>query len=374
MPTIRLPRLIKPGVLANMNRSSVRDLLSPFTRYFESRGVPLGAVEDENFDLTRLFEVLASPIESTPPELVERLELLDLIAETQSALNFETEFHDLVKRLRHDKDTTADLAVKILIHAPDIAWREFDRRALQKPRSLVSFRVAEELPFRGISEARIEEFRSIVAPWFDGNARSGVCRVHHRQEPGGIAFVIRHGDMLKRFDVLDEEGNSASRILRPEAVDVAHFREMAGEWQVSGIGTKVQSLYREAFGLVFHGSRTALAPAQRYSLEPLREGPPVLACDLAGPVQWANLVSLKLELPGGQRVTIDRRVFEGLDALNVALLPTAGLLEACIDLKLAGRRSLVKLKISPERDTIQRPDRHPGGRGMAHQPRIRHRP
>ena len=84
-----LPRLIKPGVLANMKRSSVRDLLSPFTRYFESRGVPLGAVEDENFDLTQLFEVLASPIASTPPELVERLELLDLIAETQSALNFE---------------------------------------------------------------------------------------------------------------------------------------------------------------------------------------------------------------------------------------------------------------------------------------------
>jgi len=76
--------------------------------------------------------------------------------------------------------------------------------------------------------------------------------------------------MLKRFDVLDEEGNSASRILRPEGVDVAHFREMAGEWQVSGIGAKVQALYREAFGLVFHGSRTALVPAQRYSLEALR--------------------------------------------------------------------------------------------------------
>jgi len=56
------------------------------------------------------------------------------------------------------------------------------------------------------------------------------------------------------IDVLDEEGNSASRILRPERVDVVHFREMAGEWQVSGIGAKVQALCREAFGLVFHGS------------------------------------------------------------------------------------------------------------------------
>ncbi len=278
--------------------------------------------------------------------------MIDQIAETQSALNFESEYHDLVKRLRHDTDTTADLAVKILLHAPDIAWREFDRRALQAPRSLVSFRVAEGLPIRPITEARIEEFRAAVSAWFDCNARSGVCRVHPRQEPGGVAFVIRHGDLLKRLDVLDEEGNSATRILRPERVDVAHFRELTGEWQLSGIGAKVQALYRETFGLVFHGSRRALVPSQRYSLEPLREGPAALACDLAGPVQWAELKALRLKLPGGQRVTIEQRVFEALDALNVSLLPVATLLEARIDLKLAGRRSTVKLKISPERDTI----------------------
>jgi len=265
------------------------------------------------------------------------------------------EYHDLVRRLREADDTTAGPAVKILLQAPEIAWREFDRRALETPRSLVSLRAAQERPFRPVNEARVEEFRAIVAAWFDLNARSGVCRVHHRQEPGGVAFVIRHGDMLKRLDVLDEAGNSASRILRPEQVDVAHFREMTGEWQVSGIGAKVQALYREAFGLVFHGSRTALAPSQRYSLEPLREGPAALACALDAPVQWAGLMSLKLELPGDQRVTVERRVFEALEAVNAMLLPTAKLLDARIDLKLAGRRSVVKLKINPERDTILGP-------------------
>jgi len=352
MPTIRPPRLIKPGVLANMKRSSVRDLLSPFTPYFAGRGIELSEAGSEDFDLNQLFEVLASPTESTPPELVERLDLLDLIAETQSTLSFEEEFHELVSRLREADDTAADLAVKILIEAPEIAWREFDRRALLAPRSLVSFRVPGELPFRPVNDGRIAHFREIVAEWFDRNARSGICRVHTREEPDGMAFVIRHGDLLKRLDVLDEEGNSASRILRPERVDVAHFRQITREWQLSGIGTKVQTLYQEAFGLVFHGSRSALIPSHRYSLEPLREGSSALTCNLEGPVQWAELKALKLELPGSQRVTVERRVFEALDALNAMLLPTAKLLEGSIDLKLAGRRGAVRLKICPERDRI----------------------
>ena len=352
MPTIHPPRLIKPGMLAEMKRSSVRDLLSPFTLYFESRGVPLGEVDEGHFDLNRLYEVLAAPVESTPPELVERLELLDLVGETQSALNFESQYHEVVDRLREADDTAADLAVKILMHAPDVAWREFDRRVLGIPRTLVSFRVAPELPFRPVTEARIEEFRGIVAEWFVEHARGGVCRLQHREEPGGRGFVIRHGDLLKRFDVLDEEGNAASRILRRERVDVAHFRESTREWQISGVGAKVRELYRETFGLVFHGSATALAPSQRYSLEPLRRGPEALAWDRGGPIQRAELKSLKLELPGESRLTIDKRVFETLDALNLLHQPAARMLEARIDLKLAGRRASVRLKICPGRDTI----------------------
>ncbi len=352
MSAIRLPRLIKPGVLTEMKRSSVRDLLSPFTPYFESRDVRLGEVEDESFDLDRLFEVLASPVESTPPELVERLELLDLTAETRSALNFESEYHDLVNRLRDDDDTAADLAVKILQHAPEVAWREFNRRVLMAPRTLVSLRVAGELPFRPINEARIKEFEEIVSAWFAKNARGGICRVQHHEQPGGKGFVIRHGDMLKRFDVLDEEGHRASRIVRRERVDVAHYREATGEWQISGIGAKVRELYRETFGLVFHGSRTALAPAQRYSLEPLRQGPASIECNPEAPICKAELKALKLGLAGNQRVTLEGQVFAALSALNLLLLPTVKLVEARIDLKLAGRRAAVPLKICPGRDTI----------------------
>ena len=352
MPTIRCPRLVKSDVLARMKRSSVMSLLSPFADYFQSRDVPLDLILDEASSLERVVLVIASPTESTPPDLVERLELLDLISETQSMLNFEAEYHDLVNSCRDPDDTTADLAVKILLKAPAIAWREFDRQALQAQRSLVSFRVGAGVRFRGVTAARIAEFESFVAPWFEANARSGICHVHHREEPEGIAFVIRHGDMLKRIGILDEAGSQVSRILRPERVDIAHFRHLAGEWQISGLGAKIQDLYRDAFGLVFHGNLNALIPSKRYSLEPLREGPCSLECNPRNRVQFAELKSLKLKLPSGPRVTIEKKGFEALDGMDSALLPTATLLEAGLNLTLSNRKKLVQIRICPERDTI----------------------
>ena len=61
--------------------------------------------------------------------------------------------------------------------------------------------------------------------------------------------------------------------VRPERVDVAHYRYLTGEWQISGIGARLQELYRQAFGTAFHGSPNALVHYKRYSLKPLREGP-----------------------------------------------------------------------------------------------------
>ncbi len=354
MPAIRHPRLIRPDVLSRLKRSSILSLLEPHAGYFAARGAPLDLLGDEAEPLDALVSVLASPVESTPPELVERLELLDLICGPQSAIHFEDAYAPLVAGHRRDDDSPEDLAVKILIHAPDAAWREFDRRVLQARRSLVAFRVRPGLRFLAPDAQRIERFRQLVIPWFEANARSGICHVRAREEAGGVSFVVRHGDMLRRIGVYDEEGNPGSRILRPERVDVAHYRPATGEWHVSGIGTRLQETYRQAFGAAFHGSPKALVHSRRYSLEPLRDGPTVLACDPRARVQFAELVHLLVELPSGSRLTFGHGdVFEAIRETNPLLLRTAGLLEARIDLKLAGRRRLAPLVINPLRDKVE---------------------
>lgn len=353
MPAIRHPRLVRPDVLSRLKRASIITLLEPYADYFAARGAPLDRIRDEAEPLDAVVSVITSPVDSTPPELVERLELLDLISHPQSAIHFEDGYAALVAEHREEDDSPDDLSVKLLVHAPDVAWREFDRRVLQARRSLVAFRVRPGLRFLPPDEQRTARFRELVVPWFRDNARSGICHLHAREEPGGVSFVIRHGDLLKRIGVYDEAGNAASRILRPERVDVAHYRHATGEWQISGIGARLQETYRQAFGAAFHGAAKALVHSQRYSLEPLREGAAALACDPRATVQFAELVHLRVELPGGSQVTIGRGdVFEALRDLHPQLLQTAVLLEARIDLKLSGRRRLAPVVLNPLRDKV----------------------
>jgi len=353
MPTIQRPRLLKADVLNGMKPSSIAALLSPHAGYFQSRGIAIDQVTQPRFDYNALATVLAFSTEQTPPRLVEQLEMLDLISDSQSTLNFETEYHEIVQKFRELDDSPADLAVKILLNAPEVALREFNRQALNADRSHVSFRVRPGMPHLEITAESIARFKDMVAAWFKDNARSEACIVHHLNEGSGDSFAIKHGEMLKRMSIFNAEGNEDSCIVRPGRIDGAMFNRFTGEWQVAGLGLKVQELYRVVLGLVFHGSKNALVYSNRYSLEPLRAGPDSLKCDISAAVQFAELKSLKLELPSGQPILIDRPpVFEALNHFNPGLLETVPLLEATLALKLVNRRARVQLRICPDRDTI----------------------
>ena len=353
MPTIQRPRLLKTDVLREMKPSSIANLLSPHADYFTSRGIDLTDVGEDGFDFSRLALVLASANELTPPVLVEHLDMLDLISSDQCFLNFENQYHEVLNRIKESDDTPADVAVKILLEAPDLAYREYDRQAVRAERSMVSFRVREGARFMGVNERRIELFKETVGPWFEENSRSATCRFSHLEEGDGHAFVINHGDLLKRLGVLDAEGNQESQVFRPEKIDIAHFHPLTGEWQVSGLGTKLQDLYRRAFGLAFYGSETALMPSKRYSLEPLRDGPESIRCDMMATVQHAELKKLAVTTPDGQDIIISKgMIFEGLNFMNSRFLQAVHLREATISLKLANRKRRVSVRICPDRDTI----------------------
>lgn len=353
MTTLVRPRIIRSEILAQLKRTNLVALLSPFAGYFTDRGASLDGLDDPEKPLTDVISVLANPSESTPPDLIERLELLNLIAHSDSALRFEDGYTALVARLREDDDSIEDLAVKILLAAPDVAWREFDRMALSTPRMLTSYRIRHGLTLLPPNPHRMHELRDRLSPWFRDNARSAVCDIHPREDAEGISFVIRHGDLLRRIGVLEEDGRSGSRILRPERHDVAYYRHLTNEWQISGIGHRLQEQYRKALGAVFHGTEFGLVRSDRYSLEPLRDGPDVLKTDFQGRIQFVELMMLQVEMPNGSRLILDRgRVFEALEAFSPLLLRSVLLVEARLDFKITGRRKRLNVRINPAADRI----------------------
>lgn len=348
MPSIRPPRIARPCVLTRIKPASVLLLLEPFAPYFAARGTPLDCISSSPDGLRSVMLTVADPSEATPPELVERLELLDLLCDPRSGVSFEDAYGGLSTSLAQPDDTPEDLAARIIVHAPDVAWREFDRQALNARRSFQSYSVDPSLRAAAPDADRTASLERLMRPWFERNRRSGTCHVHVRQGSGGTSFVIRHGDPLRRLSVISDDGSQCSRILRPERVDIAHWRPDSCEWLISGCGRAMQEMYREAFGLVFHGNADALCSARRYSLEPLRNGRSSLWCRPGDPVQSAELAVLKIQLPSYAKVTFTGGdVFANFRTLVAAHQAAAVLVEARINLRLAGRSRVLPVVLRP---------------------------
>jgi hypothetical protein len=348
MPSIRPPKLVRPCVLSRIKPASVLLLLEPYAAYFAARGTPLSAITMDPEGLHAVMLTVASPCESTPAEMVERLELLDLLCDTGSCANLEDGYEALVAGLYQPDDAPEDIAARIIVHAPNVAWQEFDRQALRAKRAFKSYSVPPGTLFAPPDADRIASLEQVMRPWFERNRRSGTCHIHVRQTEGSTSFVIRHGDPLRRLSVIAEDGTTGSQILRPERVDVASFHHPSGEWLISGNGRPLQEMYSQAFGMAFHGSLEALSVLCRYSLEPLRAGPSSIWCRTGDFVQTASLSLLKLQVTAGTKIVFSGpRVFQTLAEFHPAALRSAVLLEARIDLKLSCRRARLPVVLRP---------------------------
>lgn len=351
MPKVKPTKFSRPDLLGKLKPSSLYELFNPYRSYLDRRGFLMPDTSANSMDVEALALVLATPTAATPPRLCEELELLDILAEPQCVFDFEDHHAALVAKLREDDDAPGDLALKIILQAPDDAWRAFDKKAVKVRRSMTSYRTSK--PLHAPNRERLTKPEKLMSPWFDSNKRSEVCRVRALPEDGGWAFVIRHGDPLSRIPIIAERGESTSALLRPERLDVAFLNEKTGEWLVSGVGRDLQELYRRSIGKVLHGSVDALTRSSRYTLDPLRKGADWLSNADIEQVQAAVLKELVFERTSGARVTLAQcDVFSELRNLGPAYVETCEFIEAKFSLKLRQRRAWVPIVINPSRDSI----------------------
>ena len=119
MAAVRPTCFCRPDLLRRMKPACVLLLFAPAShcKYLSRRGIVLPPDLDESYDFDPLGLVLSNHRSDTPPQLVEELELLAMIANSQSAFHFEEECQEIVRQHFEDGDTFADLAVKILATA-----------------------------------------------------------------------------------------------------------------------------------------------------------------------------------------------------------------------------------------------------------------
>lgn len=348
MPLLKRPLFSRPEVLRTLKPSSLHALLAPIRQQTLKRGVSIPA--DQPLDPDLVARALLELGEDTPPDFIETLELMDLLADPQCVFTFEERTDFSLESLREPDDSPGDLALKVIRHAPHIAWQVFDRRALALRRSMTSYLV--RAPFLTPTPERTAKLASEMAPWFESHGRSDVCSVRAHQQPGGWAFVIRHGDPITRIGIIAESGHSTSALLRPERLDIAFYVETTGEWRISGVGAKLQRLYQQAFGKEFHSDVGALKRSSRYTLEPLRAGREVLADHDVPHVRSAVLKQLTFRA-GACPITLGPGdVFNALHGMSIPLSDVTEFHEATFALQLSHRRALVHVRVRPGSDSI----------------------
>jgi hypothetical protein len=131
MPKVKPPKFARPELLRKLKPSSLLDLFNPYRPYLASRDFDLPISHEAKFDIEGLGLVLATSIETTPAQMLEELEMLEILSDGQSLFDFEDHHCELVKRLRTDGDSDAAIALKILRQEPDAAWEAFDKRAIK---------------------------------------------------------------------------------------------------------------------------------------------------------------------------------------------------------------------------------------------------
>lgn len=349
MPAVRPTSFSRPDVLRTMHIDNVRALLAPHAEYLTERGIKSPISLDTEFEQAQLAEVLSTHNASTPPQLVENLELLSLVYGTQSVLVFEEDHSDLLKSCRGPDDTPADVAVKMLLKAPHIVWREFDRQAVRCKRSFLVCRASSAGGPAESSAEQLQKLEAILAPWFGGNGRGNWCRVRAVCDESGVTFLVRHGDLMNRVSTVGDDGEVKSQLFRPERLDLVHFRLASGEWQISGVGTRLREEYRKAFGIVFYGTPSALFEARDYSLKPLLRGKESVSA------ATSHVTLVKLESATVMAGLTEVRLKGGcvFTALAEQLMRDGLLFEAELSFKLTGVRYPVRVVINEKSQKIK---------------------
>ena len=294
MAAVRPTCFSRPDLLRKMHVGTVRALLEPFAPYLSKQGIVFPIELETEFQQHQLATALAAHTASTPPELVERLEMISLLNGTQSTLQFEEDYADLLAECRGADDTPLDTAVKMFLRAPHIVWREFDRQAAKCQRTFTVFKPTEGSEAQPATPENLTKIESLLGPWFALNARSGWCRVRRVEAEDCATFLIYHGDLMNRVTVIDDDGSTRSELFRPERLDIVRHHAGTGEWLVSGNGSRVRDEFRRVFGIVFHGSPNALGEVGGYPLEPLVRGREALECRGGSAVLAVRLASVSL--------------------------------------------------------------------------------
>lgn len=319
MATLTLRRFSNIEMLGAIRPEHFRELLAPYADYLASRGAvmpPEG--ERSGLGFAHVAQVLMTPDPAMPQDLVEALYYIHEMATPQG-------FEAMIQALEEgqaevhadDEATALDLAIQLWLKDPRLLERLHAEQSLHRPRSFEYFRSGVgPVQFMLPGDEAIARLESELNAWFVRKRRGRTAKVFHYVQPDSIWFLVRHGEPFKCENVIQDGGESACIVYRPEKFDVIVYEPATGEIRINARTKGERELYRTAFGRHFFGYSEFFSERSRFNLEPLvRSGQFSLVCLDIPALEWIKLKEIQMAWGGGYNEVEVRRAEDVFAAL-----------------------------------------------------------
>jgi len=267
----KIKRFGNPEFLRKIKPETLLKLLRCFDDFFRSRGMDFSGASLNDAQLEQLSALIVSPPSTCPGAFLDAVDMLDTLSSNAGLDELRMVDGELVRKVQEKGDSAGDIAVKVWLMDRTALERIYTKFSIDRGRTMKCFSPGKGhrpvTPDRAVCRAMEKDLEFACADLFD----SPTCEVLSFDDDDGHAFLIRHGEHVKRFEILDDENKRDTRALRLLKHDVA-FVYHTGEVLLSGRSEGVRETYRSVFSQHLFGDKKVLVPSKRFTLEPIRRG------------------------------------------------------------------------------------------------------
>lgn len=354
MPTFNLRRFSHPDTLKNVAPEHLIRFLTPYTEYLQARNVELPEEADfESLDYGMLAEVLMTPDESIPRDMVEALYIIHEMSapEAMDELLKDAEIEGI--QITDGPDPTpTDVAIQVFLQNRRYLESKHSEQFLTRARTFQYYQTEDigRADFVPPTEETLRALERDLDEWFVKHKRGRGSRAFHYIRDDGVWFLVRHGEPYKREGSI-EAGESSSVFYRPEKHDVLIYQPATGEIGINA-GTKGEKeLYRTLFGLHLFGSEDFFPGDGKYTLDPLKtQGADSLVCSDIEGIEWIKLRELQFFWGGAHKEIVIWRaddIFAMLVDKERTIHANAPIIKASFQIKFEDAKNPRTVSIRP---------------------------
>lgn len=360
MAKTKIKRFGNPGFLRKIKPENLLQLLRRFEDFFLLQGMDFSGASLNDEKLDQLSALILAPPSSCPGPFLDAVEILDMLSTNEGLDELRMVNAELVRKVQEKGDSAGDISLKIWLLDQAALERIYTKFSIDRGRTMKCFSPGKGrkplTPDRSLCSAMEADLKFACADLFD----SPTCEVLCFEDDDGHAFLIRHGEHVKRVEVLDDNHKRDTRALRLLKHDVAYVYH-TGEVLIAGRSDEVKETYRSAFSAHLFGDQKALVPAKRFTLEPIRRGREVLNADDLEVSAVPILRELQIQRKRTSRLINFRcdDVFDELETHGPDYMRSFHLVRAKFALHIEGERKSPSVVICPDKDMIRGDIHHP---------------